>query len=79
MKKVKQTNSKKQIYFIGTLSIIFGIYLPPIGIIIGNSGQKRAKKEGYSGALSRIGSNVGIIMTILYAAVLLWALVTFTF
>jgi len=76
-KKVKK--SAKKIYLLGILSIIFGIYLPPIGIVVGITGLNKAKSEGHSGGLSSIGIAIGCVMTVVLVVAFIWALFTFEF
>lgn len=54
---------------LGIVSLIMIIIFPLLGAILGFVGMSKAKKEGYSGTLSKVGAIVNTILVVLGAVV----------
>lgn len=50
---------------LGIISLVMVLFIPLVGMILGFVGMSKAKKEGYSGTLSKVGAIVNTIFVVL--------------
>lgn len=68
-------NKKDETDVLGIVSLCLIVYFPPAGLVVGLIGASKAKKEGYSPILSRIGWIANLAITSLALLFLIIGLV----